>query len=437
MLGSNAILWPDSDVFLGAVDAIRDGRYLAHDPFRTLLYPYFLAPFLMMRSEPPMDEVIVAAQHLLGVVAAVCFYVAGRTAVGWGAALAGALLFSLHTTQLFYETSIMSEVFFGFVLAVGLVPMSRFVRRPSIGGAIATGVACAALTYTRPVAQWFFVVPAVVAALHMPSWRARVVLPAAVALTFALLMLPWALVNLRQHGFFGVAIGQGFGLYIRVFEIDGFDPPASTRYPDARDVLLFARATHQYSPATHVRDFLGGGRTYSVIQKDAVMAGAALEAVRAHPVRFALNTARQWGRQLSGLGDEGICHGAEGAYACSRRTIGYAREPFLNRPRHADEPVRPWVVAYYRNFRIPITIVSAIAAFGSVVAMGQRGRRRAASAFLALVIAYFTFLPAFAQSPQDRYRLPVDALLFMFAAYGLMRLIRSAFAAVRRDRLSP
>ena len=257
-------------------------------------------------------------------------------------------------------------------------------------------------------------------------------------------MLPWALVNQRQHGFFGVAIGTGFGLYIRVFELDGFDPPESTRYPDARDVLLRARATHQYSPATHVRDFLGDGRKYSVIQKDAVMAGAAIEAVRARPVQFAINTFRQWGKQLGGpLGDEGICQGAQGAYVCSVRTLGYAREPFLNRPRYADEPVRPWVVAYFRHFRFPMTIVSALAAFGIITAIAERRRHRMAVLFLALVIAYFTFLPAFAQSPQDRYRLPVDALLLMFAACGVMRLIReirpssaSATATARQATLN-
>ena len=45
--------------------------------------------------------------------------------------------------------------------------------------------------------------------------------------------------------------------------------------------------------------------------------------------------------------------------------------------------------------------------------------------FLASVIGYFTFLPAFAQSPQDRYRLPIDVLLFMFAVFGLTSLLRN------------
>jgi len=48
-----------------------------------------------------------------------------------------------------------------------------------------------------------------------------------------------------------------------------------------------------------------------------------------------------------------------------------------------------------------------------------------------LTAAYFTFLPAVAQSPQDRYRLPVDAVLFILAAFGIKTLISQLF--VRRE----
>jgi hypothetical protein len=170
-----------------------------------------------------------------------------------------------------------------------------------------------------------------------------------------------------------------------------------------------------------------------MVQRDEIMAAAAAEAALREPGRFAVNSLRQWRRQLSGpLGDEAICASAEvGAYLCSKRTVGYAREPFLNRPRHAGQPVREWVVSYFRHARIPITLISAIAAFGVLAAVAQRGGAASHGVLLALTIAYFTFLPAFAQSPQDRYRLPIDALLFMFAAFGAIRLI----GEIRRDRV--
>ncbi len=138
MLGSDAILWGDSDVFIETFGAIRSGRFLDHDPHRTLLYPYFLTAFLIWSGEPPMDQVIVGAQHLLGIVTAVCLFLAGRPVFGSRAALAGALLLTVHTTQLFYEVSILSEVLFECLLAIagaddGVCPS------PTMRGAIITG----------------------------------------------------------------------------------------------------------------------------------------------------------------------------------------------------------------------------------------------------------------------------------------------------------
>ena len=134
MLGSDAILWADSDVFIESFGAIRSGRLLDHDPHRTLLYPYFLTAFLIWSGEPPMDQIIVGAQHLLGIVTAVCLYVACRPVFGTRVALAGALMLAVHTTQLFYEVSILSEVLFGCVLAISLVPMTSFVANPTRAG---------------------------------------------------------------------------------------------------------------------------------------------------------------------------------------------------------------------------------------------------------------------------------------------------------------
>jgi len=423
MLGADAILWGDSDVFIESFGSIRSGRLLEHDPHRTLLYPYFLTAFLIWSGEPPMDQIIVGAQHLLGVITAVAFYVAGRPAFGSRVALAGALLLTVHTTQLFYELSILSEAFFGCALALCLIPIGRFVARPSIRGAGVSGLACAVLTLTRPVAELFVIVPLVLMAVMVSSWRSRLVIGAALMATYLAIMVPWASVNQRQFGFFGVALGRGFGLFIRVFDIDRLEPRPDTRLPEVRAMLDHALKTTQYSPATYVRDELRRHR-YSAAQADELMSQFAVETALHQPWRFAVNSAKQWALQIGGpLQDEAICASPQGAYVCSRRTQGYAREPFLNRPRYADEPARPWVVAYVRHFQIPMSLTAALAAFGAVAYLLSSRPEWVRGAFLAAVTAYFTFLPAFAQSPQDRYRLPVDALLFMFAVFGAVQLV--------------
>jgi len=433
MLGSNPILFADSEVFLSTVDSIKAGRFLEHDPFRTLLYPYFLLPFLRWSTEPPMDQVIVGAQHLLGVLTAVCVYVAGRRAMGPRVALAGALVLSLHTTQLFYEDSILSETFFTLIVVAALIPIGSYVEAPTARKAVVTGLACAAITLTRPVGQWFVVVPIAIGALMLPHWKDRIRIAVVTALVYGAVMLPWALVNLRQSHFFGIALGQGFGLFIREFDMDHEPPPEETAYPEVRDVLI--RGLHTASPATFVRDELGDRRKYSVPQKDDLMNRFAKETIAKHPARFAVNTVKQW-YQLIGhsLGDERICSSAQGSYLCTPRTQGYAREPFLNRPRHEHEPVRPLVVGYFRHFRIPIGVVFALAVFGLTVFLADRPPGFIHGVLLASTIVYFTFLPAVGQAPQDRYRLPIDGLLFLFAAYGVTRFV--AYLRADPSRLS-
>jgi hypothetical protein len=435
MLGSNAILFADSDVFLTTVDSIRAGRPLEHDPFRTLLYPFFLDAFLRWSAEPPIDQVIVAAQHLLGILTTVCVYVAGRRAMGPRAALAGALLLSMHTTQLFYENSILSEALFTFLLAAALIPMGSYVETPTTRGAIATAAACAALTLTRPVAQWFVAVPIAISALSAMPWKERLRGAAITAAVYAMLLVPWALVNQQQFHFFGIALGRGFGLFIREFDMDREPPPVETAYPEVRDVLV--RGLQMPSPATYVRDELGDGRKYSVPQKEELMSRFAMESIARHRVRFAVNTVKEW-YQLIGhsLGDERVCSSAQGPYICTPRTQGYARGPFLNRPRHDREPMRALVVAYFRHLRIPIGIAFALAVFGVIAYAAGRPPGFIQGVLLAGTVIYFTLVPSVAQAAQDRYRLPIDGLLFLFAAYGAARLmdqVRPASATGGRE----
>jgi len=70
--------------------------------------------------------------------------------------------------------------------------------------------------------------------------------------------------------------------------------------------------------------------------------------------------------------------------------------------------------------------------------LADRQRRNVHALFFAMVIGYVTLIPAMLEWPQDRYRLPVDALLFMFAAWGVRALLieapRTAAAADQGDR---
>jgi PA14 domain/Dolichyl-phosphate-mannose-protein mannosyltransferase len=422
MFGSNGILWADSDVFMETVGAIRNGRWFEHDPFRTLLYPYFLAPFLLWSSEKPMDQVIVGVQHVLGLVTVVALFFAARAAFSVRIATVGALLFAVHTTQLFYENSILTEALFNCLLALSLLVIIGFVRTPSFARAMAVAAACVVLTLTRPVAQGFIAVPIVVALVVAASWRRRIAYAGAMAVMYVVALQPWMALNQRMFGFHGVALGQGLGLFIRTSQIERYEPSMYAAHPEVEELMTFARTTQ--SAAGHVVDGLRR-RGYSSARTDDLLYRAALTAIAQRPVEFAVNSVRQWWRQLGSLDDEDICSGAQGPYICSDRTIGYAREPFLNRPLNAEhQPARPLVVWYFRHCRIPMHLVTAAAAFGVIAGLAAPASVVVLRLFLAMSAIYFTLLPAVTQSLQDRFRLPVDGLLFTFAAFGIAALVQ-------------
>lgn len=422
-LGSDGILWGDSDVFMDTANAIKYGRWFEHDPYRTLTYPYFLWAFLSVSGEKPMDQIIVGVQQLLGLITVISLFAVLRSAFSIRIALAGALLFAVHTTQLFYESSILTEALFNCLLALSLLLILWYARQPSLLRAMAVMAACFVLTMTRPVAQGFIAVPILLTLCLSVDWRKRLLFGGAMAITYVIALQPWMMVNQRMFGFHGVALGQGLGLFIRTSQIERYEPQMYRGYPEIEELLTFARTTQ--SATGHVVDGLRR-RGYASAQIDDLLYRASVSAISQRPFEFAAHSLRQWWRLLGPLDDEDICTGAEGPYICSDRTIGYAREPFLNRPRTADQPVRPVVVWYFQNLRIPMHVVTVLAAFGVIAGLIAPPHVVLLRLFLAATIVYFTLLPAITQSLQDRFRLPVDGLLFTFAAFGIAALVRIA-----------
>ena len=436
MSGSTGILWPDSDVFLATADSILAGRYLEHDPFRTLFYPYYLAAMLSAFDGKLAGTLIIAGQHAMGVAASVFFYLIGRRAVGSRAALAGALLMNFHTVQLFYEASILSEAIFVLVLSVALWIMVRFMSRPSVAGAVAVGFACAVVTFVRPVGQWWIAIVLPFAWLAGASPRQRVIAVGAIAGVYLALLVPWTRVNQHQYGFTGVALGQGLGLFIRAFEVDGLQAATPTTLPEVRGLLDYARG-HGLGPANYVRDTLDRDLRHSAAQTDELMYAFAVEAIQAQPLTFTVNSARQWLIQLgANLGGVRFCSSSRGAYLCSGRTEGYSREPFPNQPLRDRERARELVVSLFRVAYVRMAVVLALALFGLVWVLDQ-SRPTGVTALLALTIAYFTLVPALTQHPQDRFRLPVDPLLFMFAAAGAAGAVTVLLDAITSRRAPP
>ena len=184
-----------------------------------------------------------------------------------------------------------------------------YLRQPTILRAVAVAAVCVVLTMTRPAAQWFIAVPILLTMLVTEGWRQRVIYAVAMSAIYVGALLPWMAINQRKYGFFGVAMGQGLGLFIRTSQIERYEPDMYRGHPEIQELLTFARTTQ--SATGHVVDGLRR-KGYSSSQIDNLLYRASLGAIAQRPVEFSAHTVRQWWRQLGSLDDEDICNGGAG-----------------------------------------------------------------------------------------------------------------------------
>lgn len=422
------VLWPDSHVFYVTMRNILEGSWRSHDPYRTLVYPYFLAAILGGRETPLMGQVVIALQLLMGLLAAMVFYVVGRRAFTPAVAAAAALLFAGHALQLYYEASVLTESLFTLVLAVTLWAAVRACASLTVGRAATLALLAALLVLVRPVAQWYVVGLLAVGVVAMRRQRRRLVPLAVAAVCYTVPIVWWMSVNQHEYGFFGISLGRGMGLYTRVFDIDRLTPPESSQFPELRELYTFARS-QRWSP-NRVRDELNYVRGRSSARADDEMYRFSRETVLAHPIAFAAGTLRQWLIQTAApMNSVRACASAYGPFLCSGRTDDSLRS-FKSTPA-APSALRTWLVAYVMRLQVRMDVVTALAALG-IVAYVLGGSANAAGALVAMTIAYMTLVPAASQHPQDRFRLPIDCLLFMCAAYGV-RAIARRWPLARQD----
>lgn len=432
-----AVIWPDSQLFYLTARQILEGYWAGHDPYRTLIYPYFLAALFSFGHSPVMGAVVIGLQQLMGLATMACLYVVGRRTLPPLVAAAGAALFGVHAMQLFYEVSVLTESLFTLVLAATIWLTVRACDAPTWGRAALVGVSTAALVLVRPVAQYYLVVVlavGAVATLGRP-WRMRLTALAVALICYGVPLAAWMAVNQREYGFFGVALGRGMGLYTRVFEIDRLVPPEPSSSPVVRE--LWGMATLMRWSPNRVRDELNYARGYSSARADEAMFGFAMETVWRHPVAFAAGSIRQWIVQIaepnSGLH---ACAIAGGHVLCSGRYDEHPMGPFPPPPGGAPSRWRDAVASFILDWQIPIKPVAALALVGIVSSLASR-RRNLTAALLAGTALYITAVPALTQVAQDRFRLPADGLIFLFAALGLAMLTGWAAGVARRWHDAP
>ena len=415
---SAGILHPDSNSFLISAEAILSGDLLTHDPFKTPMYSMFLAAFMAAGATPRMGTLVIGVQHLLGLISTAIFFGIARRVFSLWVAVVSSLVFSAHALLLFYETSVLSETLFVFLLAVVLDQVTRILtQRLALWRFAVVGALAGMATLTRPVALWFILPIGISVAMSERASGRAVRAVVLVMGVYVLTLLPWMYVNKQSYGFWGVSLGQGLGLFMRVFDVDKQTPIEGTSFPAVEQAITATNRGNAYAVRNELNFRLG----FSASGSDRQMLGYAFANVRAHPFSFFRHSATNWIEQMV-LANEDVqlCRAREGPYLCNVRSTDMSTSIFPNAPPPGNRQLKRTVTAWFTNGYLRMWIVAPLAFVGMGYDLLRRtdNRPKGPGVLLIAAILYFSGVPALINWPEERFRLPIDALLFMFACVG-------------------
>lgn len=421
-VGTNGILWPDSRAYYrSAALMAKFGNFHWHEIYRTPLYPMFMAPFLWTFGQTELAGLlIIVAQRLLGVLSVVLLYKLVRKNFGPGIAFYSSLLLALHTLLLYYETAVHTESLFSFLLLVTLYAGDKFFDEPGVRRAAWLGALCALLTLTRPLGQ--FVLPVVLLVFLMQQrftalwWKS-----AAVSCSvFAAVLLPWMFTNKVYYKFFGVSQDLGLNLFHRVIDVERITPKEDTEYPRVKRVWDAVKDKHRIT-YFHVYHGLLRERMRRV-KADRIMVSFSMETLMQNSGQHLPSYFKNVGITFYNFffrvrKSVQFCGDAGGPYLCTKNTLGQREKAFANNAAGISTTERAAVQRYFKIAELPMAFISLLAWGGFFVALAK-WRSMPATAFMMLLTAsYFGLLTAVFNIPEDRFRLPVDPILFCFAGF--------------------
>ena len=144
-------------------------------------------------------DAAVVVQHALGAGTALLAYACARRIAGWPAGLIAGLATALSGSSLIYEHVILSEAAFGFFLLASTWLLVIGLERPSLRWLTAAGLVAGIGAMVRPVGLAVALVVPVIGAVLFPS-RRGLVAGAVFAAAFGLVLAPWVLRNALVHG---------------------------------------------------------------------------------------------------------------------------------------------------------------------------------------------------------------------------------------------
>lgn len=452
--GAPVFLEGDSQSYLLPGWELATGQGFSPELRRTPLYPLFVAA--SFRAFGQDLDALALAQHALGLMTVALTYLLGRLTFGRAAAVLASLAIAISGPQLIDERYLMTEALFGFILAAAcllmvasLQPASTRPLSPSPPLPALAGLAIALASLTRPIAQAILPLFLVALLLALPRWRPALKAVGFALAGYALLVAPWTARNLAAHETLTASGGLGRSLIARTVKYDNlFDWKWLSETYGGRDDLSARARMALYRKRGNIpdsrsvrpyQDSLIRDLGLSQGQADAMMRQIALEAIGRRPTDYVLGSLRFTGLLLLDTEERLQSHWKQ------RASKDWA-EQWDDRLDFLVRPVAPWAVgetadpanqaaassqamltaltALYQPARVGWLLVGLVLA-GCWFA----GRRTAArpALLLGLVALSTLALSAFLDGPVPRYRHPLEPLISVLAAGGLVgsgRLLR-------------
>lgn len=427
-LGTNGILWPDSFAYYrSAALMAKFGNFHWHEIYRTPLFPMFMAPFLWAFGQTPATgEMIIAAQHMLGIASVLLIYLIARRSLGPTVSFYGGALFSIHTLQLYYEAAVHTEALFTFVLLAVLFIFQKYIQHQKAAYALGLGFACAALTLTRPIGQFLLLVLLGTLWIRYGVSRRWVVHSVAAFTMFIATLLPWMITNKIYYRFFGVSQDLGLNLFHRLIDVEKIPPVEKTAYPQVLRVWKHVKDQRAISYFLVYHGLLR--ERVRKVRADRMMAGFALEALRqdswAYLDRYLKNSAVVFYRFFFDVRKSvQFCGSDRGPYMCTKNTLGRSEKAFPNDDSNISPMGRRVVYRFFKVAPLPMAFISGFALLGFAVALRRIRSTDPLIIAMAAITLYFAVLTAIFNIPEDRFRLPADSFLIIMFIFTVIQIL--------------
>jgi 4-amino-4-deoxy-L-arabinose transferase-like glycosyltransferase len=379
----------------------------------------------------PSLEATVAVQHLLGLATVVLVYFIGAVSFGRIAGLVAALGTAINGSLLLMEHTLLSESLFTPILAVSMLMVLLALRSRRTALFIIAGLALGLGALTRPAAQAILPLVLAVAVLQPRPWRARLLASGLVLVGFLVVAAPWMLRNRHVHGTLAISSGMGDALFERVrrhdpsFDFRDHGQPEGDRQQRQVRGRIFELARRHKTPI-EVRAVLQPEFKLTDAQADAALRDAALQVIRQEPERYFLGTLGMFVRL-------GVVFEKPLRQFWETRTqprfgrewpesIRFVMEPVLPPPSDSQRATLA-VLTSVQDQKVGV-LIAALFLLGCVACIAA-GRSQGL-VLLPLVVITQLLLHVALDGPLARYRYPLQPLITLVAAGGLVWLFHQA-----------